>query len=381
MKTHIRLLTKSQAGMLCLGMLLLDSGLPVQACSIFVLADGKNAIFGNNEDWSDPRPRIWFVPGAVGDYGCAFVGFRNHWAQGGLNSKGLAFDWVAGFKEDYTPPQSLQATGANPSEQMLKTCATVEEAIRFYEQYKEPSFSYARILVADSTGASVVISAKDGKLQFEKSARSRGFGFGGQTLEKKLASNPAPTPENAGAILRECLQTGRFATKYSNVYDLKSREIFLYPTPTNASAVELSLDAELKKGEHYYEMARIREQITQPPTPWPTATTARPLPDTEPKVTARMRSMLQDTIEGKPKESDYATNIWPIISSKREDYQQQLKSFGDLGSVVLVERGELDGNRAYWYRIDFANASLLQRCVFDANDRVMDGETEDFHQK
>ena len=68
------------------------------ACTIFVLTDTNHAIFCNNEDWSNPKTRIWFVPAGTNYFGCAYVGFDNGFAQGGLNTEGLAFDWVAGPK-------------------------------------------------------------------------------------------------------------------------------------------------------------------------------------------------------------------------------------------------------------------------------------------
>src|SRR4051812_33019247 len=75
----------------------------VQACTIFVLTDTNRVLFCNNEDWSDFKTRIWFVPGKPGTNGCAYVGFTDGWAQGGLNTEGLAFDWVAGYKEKLEP--------------------------------------------------------------------------------------------------------------------------------------------------------------------------------------------------------------------------------------------------------------------------------------
>ncbi|MGE3309164.1 MAG: hypothetical protein AB7O66_04275, partial [Limisphaerales bacterium] len=33
------------------------------ACTIILLTDGNNVLFCNNEDWSDPKTRIWFIPG------------------------------------------------------------------------------------------------------------------------------------------------------------------------------------------------------------------------------------------------------------------------------------------------------------------------------
>lgn len=58
---------------------------PASACTIFVLTDGTRTLFFNNEDWFNPATRLWFVPAAPDQLGCAFVGFDNGWAQGGVN--------------------------------------------------------------------------------------------------------------------------------------------------------------------------------------------------------------------------------------------------------------------------------------------------------
>ncbi|MBD0295806.1 MAG: hypothetical protein ICV84_11505, partial [Flavisolibacter sp.] len=157
--------------------------IPAHACTIFVLTDSQRTLFFNNEDFSNPATRIWFLPASKGYYGVAYVGFDDNWAQGGVNTAGLAFDWVAGTKTDYVPDSKLRKIrGDNSSNRMLESCATVAEAIAFYQKYQEPGFSYASIMVADKTGASVVIGARDGKLFFDRSTKSRGFGYGEKAL-------------------------------------------------------------------------------------------------------------------------------------------------------------------------------------------------------
>jgi hypothetical protein len=47
-----------------------------QACTIFVMTDGKRVLFCNNEDWSNPNTKVWFVPGAGGRHGAAYVDFE-----------------------------------------------------------------------------------------------------------------------------------------------------------------------------------------------------------------------------------------------------------------------------------------------------------------
>jgi hypothetical protein len=240
---------------------------PVGACSIFVLTDGRRVLFCNNEDWSNPKTRIWFIPGGSGRHGCVYVGFDDDWAQGGLNSKGLAFDWVAGFKERWEPDPKKETPTGNSAQRMLETCSTVEEAIAFYEKYQEPSFSYGKMLVADPSGASAVLGAKDGRLHAEKMKHSRGLGLGfgmrGDFAARMVAQEPEPTPANAAAILEAARQEGKYATRYSNVFDLKSGAIFLFRLPDRDGAVKLDLAEELRKGGHYYDIPDIRQQLTQ----------------------------------------------------------------------------------------------------------------------
>ena len=66
---------------------------PSNACTVFVLTNGKHTYFFNNEDFTNPNTRIWFIPKGKGYYGAAYVGYDRD-VQGGVNTEGLAFDWV-----------------------------------------------------------------------------------------------------------------------------------------------------------------------------------------------------------------------------------------------------------------------------------------------
>jgi hypothetical protein len=50
------------------------ASLPVFACTIFVLTGTSRVLFCNNEDWSNPKTRIWFIPASDRYYGCVYVG-------------------------------------------------------------------------------------------------------------------------------------------------------------------------------------------------------------------------------------------------------------------------------------------------------------------
>ncbi len=155
---------------------------PARACTIFVLTDTNRALFCNNEDWSNPNTRIWFVPGKPKHYGAVYVGFDNGWAQGGLNSEGLAFDWVAGYKEVWDPDPSMPRVWRN--ERVLETCATVEETIPFYREQGEPSFPYAKIrFFADCRGTCESLPGSERpKLRTGAQAEGRGTTLPRQVL-------------------------------------------------------------------------------------------------------------------------------------------------------------------------------------------------------
>jgi len=182
----------------------------------------------------------------------------------------------------------------NSGQQALENCATVDEAIAFFRGHQDGGFYRAKILLADRTGASVIIGGKDGKLQVEKAHQCRGFGAGEQALDRLLTKSTEPTVGNGVKILRAALSKGQYATKYFNIFDLKSGDIFLYPSPELDDEVKFNLAAELKKGGHYYDMPKIHEQLTQSPRPLLAIWSALSWTDTnrfqtkKPKVTAHV---------------------------------------------------------------------------------------------
>lgn len=363
--------------------LLIVAPLRVNACTILVLTDADRALFFNNEDWFNPATRLWFVPAGKDHLGCAYLGFDNGWAQGGLNTAGLAFDWVSGFDEKYEPDSKLRPVRGNPSERMIESCTTVEEAVAFYREYREPDFARSRILIADRTGASVVIGAQNGKLHFASLRQSRGFGYGRVALEQELRKSPAPTVANGVAILRACLQPGDGGTKYSNVFDLKSGDIVLFPFPGRDERVTLTLAAELAKGAHYYDIPKIREQL-RAASQQPLLNNMKrlyldefsPLADQEPAVTARIRRLIRDSADGTMRSNDYAPKFWSALSPQLKNVQDEVKRLGDLVSLTLVGRIDEGPRREYRYRVEFDRIVVLQRFVFDGQNKVELIQTE-----
>ncbi|MBC8096099.1 MAG: hypothetical protein H7Y43_09825 [Akkermansiaceae bacterium] len=356
--------------------LLFASPTPAAACTIFVLTDGDRTLFFNNEDFSNPATRIWFVPAGKNFLGCAYVGFDDGWAQGGVNTAGVAFDWVAGAMTKWEPDAALKPVRGNPAQRMLESCTTVEEGIAFFRQHREPSFARARIMIADRTGASVIIGVRDNQFEIERSTSSRGFGYGGQTLAPRLAKSPAPHVAKGLPILRECAQRGENATKYSTIYDLRTGDIQVFSPVKDADGVALNLASELAKGGHYYDMPQLLAQREQPPRALRNEMKRfyldefPPMEDREPEVTKRIQRLIQDSAQGTMKAEDYAPEFWKAVAAERENIRASLGRLGDFVSVTLVGRSAEDGQRGYRYRVEFEKMFVLQRFVLDKQNKV-----------
>lgn len=356
------------------------------ACTIFVLTDERSTLFCNNEDWSNPVTRLWFVPAGTNYHACAYVGFDNGWAQGGVNSEGLAFDWVAGGSFDYVLDTKFQNVRGNSSQRMLETCSTVGEAIAFYETHREASFSRARILVADKTGASAIIGARAGKVYAERSASCRGFGYGNEPLQKILSKKPRVAVDEGLKILRACAQEGDYATKYSNIFDLKTGDMHILPAGGKES-FKLNFKEELAKGGHFYDIPQLARQVQSAPQPLLRNMRRLPLdayksiPDHEPEVTARIRAILENSTSAPFREDDFAPGFWKQVAAEQENIREQIRSMGKLLSITRVETDPGDSPRNHRYRVDFDYATVLIGYLFDENNRIAAIITDDVEAK
>ncbi len=144
------------------------------SCTIFTVSSGDNILFGNNEDYSDPATFYWVEPHNQDSYGGLYFGFDDLLPQGGMNEKGLVFDANA------LPDTALNPhpeRGSPPAEHIMitimKQAATVEEAIQIARGGNWGATLNGQIMLADTTGEVVVISAgAEGELAFTRKKES-----------------------------------------------------------------------------------------------------------------------------------------------------------------------------------------------------------------
>jgi penicillin V acylase-like amidase (Ntn superfamily) len=242
------------------------------ACTMVMAAKGDVILAGNNEDWKDINTRMWFVPASGKDYGRVCFGFGNGWTQGGMNDKGLFIDANAlaptGWKSD--PDKSTFTL--SPLDYVLSRCATVDEAAEFFKKYNHPSLAQAKFPIADAFGGSIVVEwgrdglqivKRDGRYQISTNFVQSNFKPEDYPCERyKIAEKIFNSTEDVSvdlvrSILSATHQEWNYPTVYSNIYDLKTRIVYLYNFHNFEEVHVVRLEEELRKGKHSVDIPSL----------------------------------------------------------------------------------------------------------------------------
>ena len=239
--------------------ILLSMPVPAVACTVFAATDGAVTLAGNNEDWFDGDTYIWFLPGDNDTYGRVFYGFENAHPQGGMNEKGLFFDWFA-YGGDATPRSDDQTVyQGDLSDLLLEKCATVEEALALYENYYEAGLGYASILLADSTGdmATVTWDWDAGESAVRRGDTSLAIGVGRDRVKPMLDGPDAATEETFRKMLS---LSSNNITLYSTICDLNARQITVFSGHNFSEEVVFDLENEWDMGAHMFSIPALFSQ-------------------------------------------------------------------------------------------------------------------------
>ena len=241
------------------------------SCTIFAASFGDTVLYGNNEDYNIPDTYYWVRPSEKDSYGGVYVGFDNLSPQGGINEKGLAFDYNALPEAPLTPHPELPAKGGI-MEKIQRTCATVEEAIALAKKHNWGSSLRWQVLMADATGDAAVFSAgPDGELAFTRKPKGDGYlvstNFNranpkntyrgsypcwryntADEMLQKIKSEEDLTVDYFKSILDAAhVESARGNTLYSNVFDLKNGIIYIWHWHQYEEVATLKVAEELAK--------------------------------------------------------------------------------------------------------------------------------------
>ncbi len=247
---------------LCIG------GPAASACTAFCAANSRLVLVGNNEDYNNPRTRVWFLPPSGKEAGRVYVGFDDGWPQGGMNDRGLWFDGFATAPVE--PTRSLKKPPLPPRvvEKIMAECGSVEEVVQVFSRYNLEDLRRTVLMFADASGNSVIIEPdavirKKGSYQVQTNFHQSlpkpeyscdRFRIATDMLEK---AGPDISVDLVRRILAATHAEGKYPTLYSNVYDLKRRVMYLYHFHNFENVVPIDLNAELKKGRRTLELPSL----------------------------------------------------------------------------------------------------------------------------
>jgi tetratricopeptide (TPR) repeat protein len=246
-------------------------------CTIFNAAKNGRVLAGNNEDLNSTDSRVWFCPPQEGKYGYVYVGFDSYGIQGGMNDQGLFFDYNALRFAQMNPSPEKQGIKSWRVfvDKIITECATVDEVVDLLNKTNLASWGPNQVMYADATGASAVIGAdrngglsvvrKKGIYQVSTNFSLANPEFGSITYpcyryeiaNQMLEQMQELTVDYFRKILAATHQEGTNPTIYSNICDLKDKEIYIYNFHNYEDLAKLNLKEEFKKGKHSYAILSL----------------------------------------------------------------------------------------------------------------------------
>jgi len=243
------------------------------SCTIFYIVKDNKIFAGNNEDWEDPYSKMWFYPPENNKHGWIKFGWGSGFPQGGMNDQGLFWDASAGAylamplseadKEKYPGPLM---------QKVIEECANVEDALEIFAEYYCKDQYKAQYLVGDSLANSIIVEGDniitmDSNWQVLTNFYHSHPDLGGypcwrhETATNMLSSVNELSPYVIGSVLDATHQEGRYPTQYSNIYDLKNCDMYLFYYHNYEEFIKIDLIAELNKGYRSFAIPGLFSRV------------------------------------------------------------------------------------------------------------------------
>ncbi len=236
--------------------------IPAQACTIFMAEEDEIVLAGNNEDWMYSWETSMILSAPDDDsYGRVYF-YDSSYVQGGMNECGLFYDGATCPASEVPYDAAKEQLGMDFGEQLLASCATVDEAIMMLEGANIPSGFSDHLLIADASGNSAVLEWMEGRLNIIRKDKDYQLvtnfwltdpSLGWYPCERfataeKTLQSVAPSVEGFASILNSTKQNwGDGGTLYSNVYNLTNREVYVFCKGDFTKACKVSLTEQLQK--------------------------------------------------------------------------------------------------------------------------------------
>jgi hypothetical protein len=253
----------------------------ISACFIMFLTDGNHIFIANHEDWYARDAEVTFLPAKGKKMGMLYFDFASEGtAQGGMNTAGLFFDGTRTPNAPYPDNSKKINCSCYIWKKILEECATVDQAITYVEKYSIPELEDIHVLFADKMGHSAIIGVFDKKIQIHRNTHNFQLltnfnitepSYGGEipctrfaAADSLLRMDSSATITNVQKILANTHQED--LTVYSNIYDLKSGDVYIYSVYTRDNftrKIKINLYNELRKGPHRISIRKLCSNLNR----------------------------------------------------------------------------------------------------------------------
>jgi tetratricopeptide (TPR) repeat protein len=239
----------------------------VWSCTMFTATRKGVTLAAFNNDWWNPNPRVFFIPGTDSAYGRICFGFD--FPQGGMNEKGLVWDWLSCPEVAYAKSAEKEIyPGKWVFDDILARCATVEEGVALLKKYDLSQFNQSHFLLVDKSGKSAVVEGdnvfftqKDGRVLTNfhiadgdnPASPCPRFAM----IEKALRDCQVTVASFRGMLASAHMENSAGPTQYSYIADPVQGRLFLYQFHDYANEVILNLAADLGERNRIVEMASL----------------------------------------------------------------------------------------------------------------------------
>lgn len=253
--------------------LLLASNNSSIPCTVFFATDGIIVLGGNNEDWSDPNTKFWFIPSGEGKHGWIKFGFASGYPQGGMNDQGLFWDATAcSYLEMPYSEANKEKLSGSLMQKVMGECSTVEEARLVFQNYYCDDQYRAQYLIGDRFGNSIIVEgdsiiSNSSNYQVMTNFYHSHPELGGypcwryETASELLTNNDGISEYLFGYILAATHQEGKYPTQYSQIYNLKDNIIYLFYFHNFDEMIIIKLNQELSRGARSYNLPALFSKI------------------------------------------------------------------------------------------------------------------------
>jgi len=251
-------------------------GNSMRACSVFTASRIDKVYAATNKDWNNKNTRIRFYAPSEGKYGRVYFGYQveeGFQNVGGMNEHGLWYDGASlPFRSDIENHFNKPRVKGELCEKALEECATVEEVILLYTEFYTPHWQ-GHSMWADRLGNSVIIEYGEKDVVFLRKEQGyqvmTNFYLSDSTnlrwanchrfkaITEILKNGKELSVELMTSSLEASHKEGLTPTLFSNVYDLKKGEIYVYHFHYYGEFVRFNLAEELEKGDQYLELPSL----------------------------------------------------------------------------------------------------------------------------